>query len=175
MTIELRPWHEWDATNYAYMLNHVDFRYLDYTYLEYRNIEAAKTHICQILYDEDVKGDLYRAVMVDGQLAGEVQVVSLEGVRSISASLGCLLMTEYTGRGVGYRACRQIIAMAFAKNGYERLSANVYSPNKASIAMLEKLGFSREVTLRNGVRKDGNIYDVFLYVLLRRESDANLD
>ncbi len=161
------PWHEWDAANYAEMLSRVDFSYLEDTYLEYRDKKAARFHIGQIIGYEEKRGDLYRAVMVDGELAGEVQVVSQEGVHSIDASLGCLLMEEYTGRGVGYEACRQIIEMAFAKNGYERLSANVYSPNVASIRMLEKLGFTREVTLRNGVRKDGHIYDVYMYGLLR--------
>ena len=165
----LRPWKEWDAANYAYMLNHVDFRYLEDTYLRYRNKQDAKVHLYHALSHEEKRGDLYRAVMVDGQLAGEVQVVSQEGVHSIDASLGCLLMEEYTGRGVGYRACCQIIEMAFAKNDYERISASVYSPNEASIRMLEKLGFTREVTLRNGVRKDGNIYDVYQYGLLREE------
>lgn len=170
MTIELVPWHEWDAVNYARMLSHVDFRYLEDTYLEYRDDALAKIHLCHAQLDEKERGDLYRAVMVDGKLAGEVQVISQEGVHSIDAYLGCLLMEEYTGHGVGYEACRQIIAMAFTKNAYERLSANVYRPNKASIGMLEKLGFTREVTLRNGVYKDGHTYDVYRYGLLREEA-----
>ena len=121
MTIQLVPWHEWDAASYARMLRHVDFRYLEDTYLLYRDEAAAKIHLCSILRDEKERGDLYRAVMVEGELVGEVQVVSQEGVHSIDACLGCLLMKEYTGRGIGYEASRQIIDMAFAKNAYERL------------------------------------------------------
>ena len=169
MTINLATWHEWDAANYARMLRHVDFRYLEDTYLQYRDETLAKTHLCSVLRDERERGDLYRAVMVEGELVGEVQVVSQEGVHSIDACLGCLLMEEYTGRGVGYEASRQIISMAFAKNAYQRISANVYAPNKASIGMLEKLGFTREVTLRHGVYKDGHAYDVHRYGLLREE------
>ena len=172
MTIKLVPWHEWDAANYARMLRHVDFRYLEDTYLQYRDDSLAKIHLCNVLRDEKERGDLYRAVMVEDELVGEVQVVSQEGVHSIDACLGCLLMKEYTGRGIGYEASRQIIGMAFAKNAFERLSANVYSPNKASIGMLEKLGFSREVTLRHGVYKDGHTYDVHRYGLLREEVGA---
>ena len=169
VAVELRPWQRWDAANYAYMLNHVDFSYLEDTYLEYRDARAAKRHIEQALSDEEQRGDLYRAVIVNGVLAGEVQVVSQYGVHHIDAFLGCILMEEYTGRGVGYQACRQIIEMAFEKNDYQRLTAQVYDPNKASIGMLEKLGFAHEVTLRNGVRKDENVYDVHVYGLLRED------
>ena len=41
--------------------------------------------------------------------------------------------------------------------------------NERAIKLYEKLGFTREGTLREFIFRDGNRYDMYLYGLLRHE------
>lgn len=72
---------------------------------------------------------------------------------------------------MGTRNCGKAIALLceYALNEllFIRLQAFVYTPNLASVRVLEKNGFEREGLLRKYVRKDGRIYDCFLYARLR--------
>ena len=58
---------------------------------------------------------------------------------------------------------------AFETLELERITAMVYAPNIPSRRVLEKNRFSLEGTIRRGAVKDGSIYDVCIYGLLRRE------
>ena len=62
--------------------------------------------------------------------------------------------------------CRE----AFEALELERITAMVYAPNIPSRRVLEKNRFSLEGTIRRGAVKEGSIYDVCIYGLLRREA-----
>lgn len=75
----------------------------------------------------------------------------------------------YQGKGYGREAMALVIDYGFAELNLHRIQLNVYSYNTPAIRVYEALGFQREATLRQSVQRDGNVYDTYLYGLLRHE------
>jgi ribosomal-protein-serine acetyltransferase len=68
------------------------------------------------------------------------------------------------------RACRALIAHAFGELGVHRVTIRVAPDNVRSRAIPERLGFTKEATLREAGRTDGRGYvDLVVYGLLDRE------
>ena len=60
---------------------------------------------------------------------------------------------------------KQICPIAFKVLSLEQITANVFQPNIASIRVLLKNGFKYKSAIPNAVIKDGNVYDLLIYVL----------
>ena len=166
MNITLKPWHAFDANNYIEMISQVDFSYED-DEMQITDFFETKRMLERWIWNEDYKGDFYRAIWLDDKLVGHVQVARQSGVWSRDGHVGCMLVKEAMGRGIGTKVVSQMVEMAFTRRNYDRLTAVVYSPNKASAHMVEKVGFTLEATLRHAVHKGDNYYDALVYGLLR--------
>ena len=90
------------------------------------------------------------------------------------ALLGYGIHEDHRGLGLTGEAIRGVLAGAFAEYpGLMRIAANTDARNRSSIRLLEKLGFSREATLRlGGVTARGELVDGAIYALLRSEWEA---
>jgi RimJ/RimL family protein N-acetyltransferase len=82
------------------------------------------------------------------------------------AAIGYALGREHWGQGIARAAVRLAIAYAFDTLGLRRLEADTDPRNRASIRLLEALGFEREGLLRQRWRVGGEIQDSLLYGLL---------
>lgn len=107
----------------------------------------------QGMVDSLLWGDeLHYAVVVDGKVAGCLNVSRCSGVYSHTGILRLILLPEYCGQGIGTKAV-------------------VYHPNRASVRVVEKNGFTLEATLHNAVRKGDSIYyNALVYGLLREDT-----
>jgi len=85
------------------------------------------------------------------------------------AELGYELMVSHWGRGLVTEAARAMLTFGFRSMDLHRVEANVDPANVASVRVLEKLGFTREATLRENWRVAGRFVDSALFGLLRRE------
>lgn len=170
MDIILKPWTKGSAGRYIEMMEHVDFTYEDEE-LKCTNPAQAIRNIEEMIRNEDYNGDFYRAVLLDGKVVGHVQVARQIGVWSREGHVGCMIVREVSHQGVGTEAVRQIVEMAFMRRNFNRLTAVVYHPNRASARVVEKNGFTLEATLHCAVRKgDGIYYDALVYGLLREDT-----
>lgn len=88
------------------------------------------------------------------------------GTAWFSIALG---LSEYREKGYGTEAARLTLAFAFQELNMHRVQATVFSYNRRSMAMFERLGFQREGSFREFIHRDGERYDMLLYGLLRRE------
>jgi len=79
------------------------------------------------------------------------------------------------GHGYGAEALRLALDFAFGELNLHRVQLTVFSYNTAAIALYEKLGFQREGTYREFLQRDGMRHDMYLYGLLRREWDAQIE
>lgn len=74
-------------------------------------------------------------------------------------------------RGNGY--AREMILMVlryyFLELGYQKVTPNVYSFNKVSIKLHEKLGFIKEGQLRSMIYTNGNYHDELYYGMTKGE------
>jgi len=73
------------------------------------------------------------------------------------------------GQGYGTEAMRLLLDFAFGELNLYRVQLTVFSYNTRAIALYEKLGFRREGTYREYLRRDGVRHDMHLYGLLRSE------
>lgn len=73
------------------------------------------------------------------------------------------------GKGYGEEALTLLIDFAFRELNLRRVQLTVFGYNKPAIALYEKLGFQREGAFREFLHRDGQLFDMFLYGLLRRE------
>lgn len=81
------------------------------------------------------------------------------------AEVGFLLSAAFQGRGYGTESLRAICQAAFALN-FHKLTATVTAGNLASKAVLEKVGFVQESTLRESYYLNGRWQDDWIFGLL---------
>ncbi|MCK2240082.1 MULTISPECIES: GNAT family N-acetyltransferase [unclassified Crossiella] len=93
--------------------------------------------------------------------------LGLNGVNA--AKLGYAVAAEHWRKGYAYNACRSLIDFGFDKLNLHRISAAIGPENKASIKLVNKLGFSLEGEIRDHVHTNGAWRNSLLYSLL--ESD----
>lgn len=86
-----------------------------------------------------------------------------------SASLGYVLAEDAWGKGFATEACRALLGWGYDTLDLNRVQAEVDTRNPPSARVLEKLGFTREGTLREDCVVDGVVSDSWVYGLLRRE------
>ncbi|MFF4506690.1 GNAT family N-acetyltransferase [Streptomyces sp. NPDC001401] len=82
-------------------------------------------------------------------------------------NMGINLLPEARGRGVGTEAQRQLVRYLFANTTALRIEADTEADNLAEQRALEKVGFTREGTLRSIAFRDGQWRDAVRYSILR--------
>ena len=86
-----------------------------------------------------------------------------------SASLGYCYDDAAWGHGYATEAAHELLRWAFDTLSLNRIQAEVDTRNVASARVLEKLGFIREGTLREGCIVDGEVSDSWVYGLIGRD------
>ena len=117
--------------------------------------------------EQEGKGGIFRAILVDGAYAGTISVEQKEDVYCRDGEIGYYLLKEYAGKGVMTEAVRRICEEAFDALPLLRITGLVYEPNMASRRVLEKNGFVPEGRMRQAVWKDQQVYDLCIYGKLR--------
>jgi RimJ/RimL family protein N-acetyltransferase len=82
------------------------------------------------------------------------------------AKLGYAIRADHWGKGYATDAVRTIIDFGFIELGIHRITVAIGPDNAASIAVIEKLGFTYEGTLRDHVFTNGAWRDSRLYSIL---------
>lgn len=168
MKIEIRQWYLQDKEAFIELNNTVDCTYND-SLLEKPTTDFAVHNWIMCMVDSEFVGTLFRAVVADGKVVGQVQIIRPRGNHSVDGELGFVMLPEYCNKGIATEAVRLIVEEAFDRLPYERISAVVYEPNIASIRVLEKNGFKLEGRKANAVQSNGVVYNTLLYGLLRKK------
>lgn len=166
MKVELKLWSEKYREDLIKVCNKVDRSYLSgrlpFPYTQ----EDASWWLNFVQEHEGCEG-IFRAIEVDGRVVGNISVEKQTDVYRYDGEIGYFLLDEYASKGVMTEAVGMLCDLAFRNLDILRITALVYSPNIASIRVLEKNGFVREGIKKNGVVKDGKVYDLYIYGLLR--------
>lgn len=110
----------------------------------------------------------------DGRLIGAVGTAGeFELGSSHRAEVGYWLAKPYWGRGITTEALTRYARYAFEELAVVRLTAKVFVWNSASVRVLRKVGFKLEGRLRRHQEKNGELFDVLYFGLLRE--DLNTD
>jgi RimJ/RimL family protein N-acetyltransferase len=120
---------------------------------------------------EEEKNIYYFAIRAreDDHLVGRAVIQWIEwanGGGFIRLGIGA---AEDRGKGYGTQALRMLLRFAFAELNLFRVTALVPEYNEAAIAILKKFGFTREVSRRKSLERDGRRWDLYIFGLLRDE------
>lgn len=117
---------------------------------------------------QDPRMEYYLAVTThdDDQLVGFVRL-GLTGVKA--AKLGGAFAVDHWGKGYAVDAAQTMVTFGFASLGLHRISAAIGPDNAASIALVTRLGFTREGRLRDHVHTNGAWRDSELFSILDHE------
>lgn len=121
-----------------------------------------------------------RAMRATGRVLGVVKKETGELIGTIGlrrddhrpvihcAALGYSFAPKEWGKGYATEACRAILGYAFGEMLLPFCSAVCLPENKASIALLTRLGFSYDGVLRHGyLSYDGTVRDILIFSLTR--------
>lgn len=165
----LRPWEEADAASLARWADDpaVAANLRDVFPSPYTRADA-EWFIRDCMAREG-DGQLCRAIVAGGEAVGSIGVFRGADVYRKSAEIGYWLGRDFWGRGWMTAAVKRMCREAFDTWDIVRIHAEVFAPNRASQAVLEKAGFSLEGTRRNSVYKGGRVLDSRVYALLKEE------
>ncbi len=107
----------------------------------------------------------------EGALVGHIATHSCDR-RVGSFSSGVAILPERRRQGYAAEAILLVARYYFQELRYQKMNAQVYSFNEASLALHEKLGFAREGTLRRMVYTGGRHYDIVAFGLTSEEFAA---
>lgn len=103
-----------------------------------------------------------------GELAGEGVLWGLD-LHNRSAHAGLSLRPAFRGRGLGTDVVRVLCRYGFAVRGLRRVQLETLADNAAMIAAAERLGFTREGTLRGASWVNGRWADDVIFGMLDTE------
>lgn len=162
MKIELKKWSFKDKESLIKICNTVDRRYLA-NRLPFPYTEESAEWWLNMVHEHEGKDGIFRAILVDGKIRGNISVEQKEDVYGKDAELGYMLVTGSWSKGIMTEAVNQICDIAFAELDIIRITGLVYEPNIASRRVLEKNGFLLEGIMKNAVVKNDNIYNLYIY------------
>lgn len=141
------------------------------TWETYQNAGVAREllHLHLFQYERNPRKYYEWAIEADGELIGSVDAFDIK--EEIGAcEIGCVVGSEYWGRGIATEALSAVIFFLFEEVGFHRISATHHEENIAAGIILENVGMRREGRLRSAVRnKDGTLSDLICYAVLRED------
>ncbi len=134
----------------------------------YANVEKTRADVAMIL-DYVKKNETLAWVMtLDAEVIGQIGVHHLEW-RHWRAEMTYILRRDLWGKGLAVEAGRALLQHCFKDLGLHRIEARAKPANKASIRVMEKMGFKHEGLMRDVVYVNEKFYDCVVYALLAQE------
>lgn len=169
MNCTIRKWQIDDQYDLAKILNNQKIMNhlrdgLPYPY----TVEDAKEYISSMLQAHQEKMFAF-AISVDEHVIGSISVTRLDNIHYCTGELGYYIGEDYWGKGYATSAVKQVCQYVFEHSDIIRIFAEPFAYNTASCRVLEKAGFIYEGTLHKNAIKNGQVQDMKMYALLRKE------
>lgn len=148
------------GNNYEIWLNLTDNFPHPYTnsdaewFIEYCNNQTNEFNLC---------------IDFEGEFIGMMGVIFNTGIRKKTVEFGYWLAQPFWGKGITTQCSKKFIEYIFANYDIIRIQSSVFEWNKASMKVLEKVGFKLEGILKNAILKNEKIADEFKYAILKED------
>lgn len=169
MTCKIRKWRLSDAADLALAISNKKILDNLRDGLPYPYTEQDGVDYISAMLSADKDETFAFAVTVDGKVAGSIGVFRQENIHRQTGELGYYIAEEYWGKGMMSEAVKQICEYVFSNSDIIRIYAEPFAYNTASCRVLEKAGFQYEGTLRDNAVKNGNVVDMKMFSLLKKE------
>ncbi|MDN3204212.1 GNAT family N-acetyltransferase [Algoriphagus sediminis] len=114
------------------------------------------------------------AIEFEGRLAGSIGAEMGKAELRTNMELGFWIGEPFAGRGIATEAVKIFTEYIFDKFEIQRIFAQVYDFNGASMSVLEKAGYIPEAILKKAFIKNNTIGDIFQYVSVRGETEDSI-
>ena len=128
MNVILEKWTQEFKPELIKICNEVDRSYLS-NRLPYPYTEESADWWLGMVSDHDGKDGIFRAIVADGKIVGNISVEQKSDVYCKDGEIGYLLLTDCWSKGIMTEAVRQICAAAFLELDIIRITGLVYAPN----------------------------------------------
>ncbi len=108
-------------------------------------------------------------IATDQELIGGIGAIPHIDVHRFVAEVGFWLGEPFWNKGIITKALKIFCNYLFTNYNFNRLTANVFEGNDASIRVLEKTGFVLEGIQRKNVFKENKFVDHYIYGLLKED------
>lgn len=169
MKMELKPWSLDDEQPLIALYERLNRDYLPDN-LSFPGAGEGVQWWLEKVLKHDEKYAIFRKIVLDGELAGHISVEKKADIFKKDAELEYFLDEPFWSQGIMTQAVSQVCDRAFSCLDILRISASVFSANMASRKVLEKNGFLLEGICKNAVFKKDQLYDLYLYGKLKKES-----
>ncbi|MEH7414180.1 GNAT family N-acetyltransferase [Neobacillus drentensis] len=134
-------------------------------------LQAEATRLIDIYYKNyiDKRGIRWGIKLKENQRIIGTIGLNMLNLKNKRAEIGYELHPYFWRKGIATEALSEVLKFSFKQLGLYRMGAVVYPENEASLALLEKLGFSNEGLLRGYMYQDEQFHDTFMLSLLRPE------
>ncbi|MDR2555814.1 MAG: GNAT family N-acetyltransferase [Fibromonadaceae bacterium] len=107
-------------------------------------------------------------ILNDNLPIGSVYIRNIDYTQK-NGEFGIFMREDFTGKGFGVVATKEILKIAFEKLKLHRVYLRVFPDNLSAIKAYEKAGFIKEDLLRNTVCIDGEYKDMLLMGIVNNE------
>ncbi len=168
MKIIIRDWEKEDINNLLKHANnlHVWNNLADAFPSPYTEADANA-------FIERVQRDFPRKILTidtDGQSVGSIGIFQDSDIHRKNAAIAYWIAEPFWGRGIATQAVRLMVGYGFANFDITRIYAKPFGFNKASHRVLEKVGFKKEAVIKDGVYKNDQYYDEYIYSIRKISS-----
>lgn len=160
--VSIRPWHEQDAEQLTLLFNNIkiwnnmrDQIPHPYTLEDAQHFIAAQAELSPVQNF---------AILSNGEIAGGIGIMLKSDIYRMNVELAYWIAEPFWGQGLATEAVRQMTEYVFSNFIINRIVAEVFEYNKASMRVLEKNGYFLETVTRKGILKNEFLYDNFYWV-----------
>ncbi|UNK71823.1 GNAT family protein [Microbacterium sp. H1-D42] len=105
----------------------------------------------------------------DGEIAGQLNVWGVARGSLSSATIGYWVSERFAGRAITTTAVAMATDAAFSQYGLHRMEICIRPENRASLRVVQKLGFRYEGLRRRYIHIDGDWRDHYAFALTRED------
>ncbi|PFO05839.1 GNAT family N-acetyltransferase [Bacillus sp. AFS076308] len=134
-------------------------------------LQAEATRLIDIYYKNyiDKRGIRWGIKLKENQRIIGTVGLNMLNLKNKRAEIGYELHPYFWRKGFATEALSEVLKFSFKQLGLYRVGAVVYPENEASLALLDKLGFTNEGLLRGYMYQDEQFHDTFMLSLLNLE------
>ncbi|EJN59078.1 GNAT family N-acetyltransferase [Halogranum rubrum] len=124
------------------------------------------------LTDSDVRRQAFAAVDDDGSMVGYLELNRIDETRRSASIARVVVAPDHRGEGVATEMLRAVLRIGFEDYDCHRIDLRVFDFNEAAIRCYERVGFTREGTLRDARRYGDEYWSLVVMSLLEDEWTA---
>ena len=117
--------------------------------------------------------DLFFGIFIKGEIQGRITVRNFhfkqQDAEKNSVFLSFWLNPEIQGKGYGTEVLKEVCRFCFKDMRLHKIFAGIFSENRASMGLLQKVGFREIGVLRKHYLKEGVFYDSVRFELLEED------